>query len=213
MEAEAGNLESLVLAGEPAEPAKSHPKYKNLKPDFIEGFFMEFLEICKKRYSVRKFSARKVEDEKLLKILEAGRIAPTAKNCQAQRIFVLKSAEAVEKIRAATPMSYNAPVVLLVCYDEGESYKNSADTVYKNYDGGEVDAAIVVSSMMFQATELGLGTLWARGFDSRKIIDAFGLPSNLHVVCLLDIGYEAEDSAPSERHFLRKNLSETVKEL
>ena len=174
---------------------------------------MEFLELCKKRYSVRNFSSRKVEDEKLLKILEAGRISPTAKNCQSQRIFVLKSAESIEKIRAATPMSYNAPVVLLVCYDETESYKNPADTVYENYDGGEVDAAIVVSAMMYQAVELGLGTLWARGFDSRKIIDAFGLPENLHVVCLLDIGYEAEGSVPSERHFLRKNLSETVKEL
>ncbi len=174
---------------------------------------MEFLELCKKRYSVRKFSSRKVEDKKIMKILEAGRIAPTAKNSQSHRIFVLKSEDALKKIYKATPMSYNAPLIFFVCYDIESSYKNPADTVYKNYDGGEVDAAIVVSSMMYEATELGLGTLWARGFDSRKIIDAFDLPENLRVVCLLDIGYAAEDSEPSERHFLRKNLSETVKEL
>lgn len=174
---------------------------------------MEFLELCKKRYSVRNFSSKKVEDEKLLRILEAGRIAPTAKNSQSQKIFVLKSENALEKIHKATPMSYNAPLILLVCYDIEESYKNPAETLYENYDGGEVDAAIVVSSMMYEATELGLGTLWARGFDSRKIVDAFGLPPNLHVVCLLDIGYAAEESEPSERHFLRKPLSESVKEI
>lgn len=110
-------------------------------------------------------------------------------------------------------MAYNAPLVLLVCYDSRESYKNPADTVCVNYDGGEVDAAIVVTSMMYQATELGLGTLWARGFDSAKIIDEFSLPPELRVVCLLDIGYAADGSMPSERHFLRKNISETVKEL
>lgn len=174
---------------------------------------MEFLELCKKRYSVRDFSSVKVEEEKLSKILEAGRLSPTAKNSQLHRIFVLKSDAALEKIRRATPMAYNAPLVLLVCYDSRESYKNPADTVCVNYDGGEVDAAIVVTSMMYQATELGLGTLWARGFDSAKIIDAFSLPPELRVVCLLDIGYAADGSMPSERHFLRKNLSETVKEL
>lgn len=174
---------------------------------------MDFLNLCKERYSVRKFSQKKVEDEKLLKVLEAGRLAPTAKNTQSQRIFVLKSSEALKKVKDATPMAYNAPIILLVCYETSESYKNPNETKYKNYDGGEVDAAIVVTSMMYEAQNLGLGTLWARGFDSAKIIQAFNLPENLHVVCLLDIGYPAEDSTPSERHYIRKELSETVKEL
>ena len=181
-------------------------------------FFMDFLQLSKERYSVRKFSDKKVEDEKLEKILEAGRLAPTAKNSQSQRIFVLKSPAALEKINAATPMAFKAPLVLMVCYDTEESYKNSSDTAYTyfpcgQYDGGEVDAAIVTSAMMFQATELGLGTLWARGYDAQKIMDAFGLPKNLHLVCLLDIGYPASDSEPSPRHSDRKPLSETVQYL
>lgn len=77
---------------------------------------MDFLELCKNRYSVRKFSGRTVEDEKLEKILEAGRLAPTAKNSQSQRIFVLKTESSLQKIYEATPMAYNAPVVLAVCY-------------------------------------------------------------------------------------------------
>ena len=174
--------------------------------------------MSKERYSVRKFSDKKVEDEKLQKILEAGRLAPTAKNSQSQRIFVLQSPDALAKIRAATQMAFDAPVVLMVCYDADLSYKNTADTAYTyfpggHYDGGEVDASIVTSAMMFQATELGLGTLWARGFDAQKIIDAFDLPANLHLVCLLDVGYPAADAEPSPRHSDRKPLSETVKYL
>lgn len=179
---------------------------------------MDFLQLSKERYSVRKFSDKKVEDEKLQKILEAGRLAPTAKNSQSQRIFVLQSPDALAKIRAATQMAFDAPVVLMVCYDAEQSYKNTADTAYTyfpsgHYDGGEVDASIVTSAMMFQATELGLGTLWARGFDAQKIIDAFGLPANLHLVCLLDVGYPAADAEPSPRHSDRKPLDETVKYL
>ena len=174
--------------------------------------------MSKERYSVRKFSDKTVEDEKLEKILEAGRLAPTAKNSQSQRIFVLKSPQALKKINEATPMAFNAPVVLMVCYDENESYKNASDTAYTfypggHYDGGEVDAAIVTTAMMFQATELGLGTLWARGYDAAKIIEAFDLPKNLHLVCLLDVGYPAADAEPSPRHSDRKPLDETVKYL
>lgn len=82
---------------------------------------MDFLKLSEERYSVRKFSDKTVEDEKLEKILQAGRLAPTAKNSQSQRIFVLKSPEALKKINEATPMAFNAPVVLMVCYDQNES--------------------------------------------------------------------------------------------
>ncbi len=174
---------------------------------------MDFLDLCKERYSVRKFSDKPVEEEKLQKILEAGQLAPTAKNSQSHKIFHLKSSIALDKVRTATPMTFNAPVVLLICYDDTESYKNYADTYYKDYDGGEVDAAIVTSMMMMEATNLGLGTLWARGYDSQKIVDAFNLDAHLKPVCLLNIGYPAEDSAPSSRHSDRKPLSETVEEL
>ncbi|MGN0728799.1 nitroreductase family protein [Treponema sp.] len=174
---------------------------------------MDFIELSRKRYSVRKFSARPVEAEKIASVLEAGRLAPTAKNSQPQKIFVIKSREALERIHKATPMTYNAPVVLMVCYDSKASYKNNADRHFPGYDGGETDAAIVTAAMMMEATDLGLGTLWARGYDSQTIYDAFPEISGLELVCLLDIGYPAEDSEPSERHSLRKELSETVSEL
>ena len=174
---------------------------------------MDFLSLAKERYSVRKFDSKPVEEDKVQKILEAGQIAPTAKNCQSHKIFVLKSQQALEKINQATKMAFHAPLVLMVCYDKSESYKNTADSHYPNYDGGEVDAAIVTSHMMMEAQDLGLGSLWARGFDSKLIYDAFPEIKDLELVCLLDIGYPAPDSQPSVRHTDRKPLSATVTEL
>ncbi len=174
---------------------------------------MTFLELSKNRYSVRKFSSKPVEEEKVEKILEAGRLAPTAKNSQSHKIFVLQSQASLSRVRAKTKMTYDAPLVLMVCYDKKISYKNPADTRIPTYDGGELDAAIVTTSMMMEATELGLGTLWARGFNSQDIYDAFPEIADYELVCLLDIGYPAGDSEPSPRHSDRKPLSETVVKL
>ena len=75
---------------------------------------MDFLNLCKERYSVRQYDARPVENDKLMMVLEAGRLAPTACNYQPQRIFVIHSEEARAKLAALTRMSYGAPVSLLV---------------------------------------------------------------------------------------------------
>ena len=172
---------------------------------------MGFMELCKDRYSVRQFDARPVEKDKLGRILEAGRLAPTACNYQPQRIYVLQSEEARKKLAGLTRMAYGAPVSLLVCYDKNVSWKNTPKTFGEDYDGGEMDACIVGTQMMNMATELGLGTLWARGFNSQVLHDAFDLPENIVVSFLLDIGYPAANSV--NRHTKRKELSDTVTEL
>lgn len=169
---------------------------------------MSFMDLCRERYSVRKFDPRPVEEEKLEQILEAGRIAPTACNYQPQRVYVVKREEARAKLSSVTRMTYGAPLVLLVCYDANESWKNTPQTFGEDYDGGEMDACIVGTQMMYMATELGLGTLWARGFNARQIHDIMGLPENIRVSFLLDVGYPAEGSV--NRHTPRKGLNETV---
>lgn len=83
-----------------------------------------FLELARARYSVRSFANTPIEEEKLLAILQAGQIAPTAVNYQPQKIYVLKSQDALSKIRSITKSTYNAPTVLLVCYDERLSWKS-----------------------------------------------------------------------------------------
>ncbi len=77
-----------------------------------------FEKVIRTRTAVRKFSDKIVSDEMIKKILEAGRVATTAKNMQPQEIYVLKSKEALERIDKATPCRYNAPICLLVCADK-----------------------------------------------------------------------------------------------
>lgn len=170
---------------------------------------MSHIEVCRERRSVRTFEERPVEQEKLDLILEAGRLAPTAANKQPQRIYVLRSAQAMDKAReAAGRMMHNATTALLVCYDEDESW-HATNFGEPNYDGGEVDAAIVTSAMMMEATDLGVGTLWVRGFNSSKVAEVFELPPNIHPVCFLVLGY-ATEAVLAKPHTPRKDLDETV---
>ena len=83
-----------------------------------KGVIMDLLELLKKRYSVRKFDGRKVEKEKLDLILEAGRVAPTAVNFQPQRVLVIESEEALEKLKNCTPYHFSAPLALLICLNK-----------------------------------------------------------------------------------------------
>lgn len=168
---------------------------------------MSFLELAKRRYSVRSYSAQPVEEEKIQQILEAARIAPTAKNLQPQKIYILKSPESIEKIRAITASAYNAPLVFLICADVNLSWRSPFDA---EYESGEMDGSIAAAHMMLEAADLGLGSVWVKMFDAKKVSRAFGLPENIQPVCLLPVGYAADGSRPSERHEASRPLEEMV---
>ncbi|ASW43787.1 nitroreductase family protein [Clostridium isatidis] len=167
---------------------------------------MEFLQLAKDRYSVRKFSDKKVEKEKLDLILEAGRVAPTAVNFQPQRILVIDSEESLEKVKSCTRFHFDAPLTLLICYDSTVSWKRS----YDQKEMGEVDASIVITHMMLQAAELGLGTTWVGHFDPEAIREKFDLPEYLIPVALLPMGYPSSDSKPNPLHEKRYDIDKTV---
>lgn len=171
---------------------------------------MTFLELAKRRYSERYFDARPVEKETLLQILEAGRIAPTGCNYQPQRIFVIQSEDAMKKAAGTKASLCGCPVVLLVCCDLDAVWKNPADRFFPGYHCGEQDASIVAASMMFEAQELGVHSLWIRGFDAQDVIDAFELPKHVVPVLMLALGYPSEKSHPAHLHEKRKPLEDTV---
>ena len=169
---------------------------------------MEFLELAKNRYSERSFAEKAVEEEKLYKILEAGCIAPTACNNQPQRFYVLKSPEALKKAAQLTYI-YNAPVVILVCYLTAEAWHNPRD----GFCSGDMDASIAASSMMFEAEDLGVHSIWLRGFDSLKVQEAFELPDGTVPSLMLALGYPSEKSKPAPLHTKREPMEEFVIEL
>lgn len=168
---------------------------------------MSFLQLAKEqRYSVRKFSDRVVEKEKLDLILEAGRIAPTACNYQPQRILVIEDDAAREKIKKCTSCHFDAPVVLLICYDKTTVWKNKTNGTI----GGDVDASIIITHMMLEAAELGLGTTWVGAFNHQKTRELFEIPDYLVPVALLPIGYPAEGIEPHPWHYKRFDIDHTV---
>ena len=170
---------------------------------------MEFKDVIRNRYSCRKYSEKEVEAEKLAAILEAGRLAPTAKNLQEQRIYVIKSEEALAEIDSVTPCRFGAPIVIAVAFDK--------DNVY-TYPGGmkssgDEDATIVATHMILAAADEGLGSCWLNIFDPQQTAELLGLPENEELVMLMDVGYAAEEAAPSPMHGSRKDISETVRYL
>ena len=171
---------------------------------------MDFLELARARFSVRKFSDRPVEQEKLDRIIEAGRVAPTAKNFQPHRVFIMKSAEAMAKMNALSPCIYGAPMALLFCYDEEEAWHNPQTA---GYDSGEMDATIVATHMMLAAWEQGIGSCWVGVFDHDAAAKAFDLPANIKPVSMMPLGYAAEDCVPAPRHTEYRPVEENFIEL
>ena len=168
---------------------------------------MEFTDVIRNRYSCKNFSDRQVEADKLQAILAAGRLAPTAKNLQEQRIYVIQSAEALAKLDKVTPCRYGAPTVLLVAFDKDNvfTYPDS------ERDSGVEDAAIVATHMMLAATNEGVDSCWLNYFNPDAVARAFDLPENEEVLMLLDLGYAAKEAKPLPNHFSRKAIEETVK--
>ncbi|MDR2504692.1 MAG: nitroreductase family protein [Oscillospiraceae bacterium] len=158
---------------------------------------LSFLNLARKRYSCRKYQDKAVEQDKLDLILEAARVAPTACNNQPQRIRMITSSEELAKIDAVTPCRFGAPAVALVCYDNTVCWSSPFEP---NHNSGDVDVSIIVSHMIFEATELGLGTCWVMYFDPKKAAEEFNLPANLTPVALLPMGYAASDATPAAMH-------------
>jgi len=162
-----------------------------------------FLDMARERWSVRKFTPEQISDVHMARILEAGRMAPSACNYQPQRVLVLQSDEAIARMRSVTHWAFNAPTVLLVCADLAESWKN-----VDGCDSAEVDAAIALDHMMMEAWECGVGSTWVRGFDERVMRQAFGIPATWKIVAMMPMGYPAESARPSIWHFKRKSNEE-----
>lgn len=168
---------------------------------------MNFLELAKARYSVRSFKKDEIEDSKLNAILEAGRVAPSACNKQPQKILVVKSEEARAKLASVCRFTFDAPIVLVVCYDKERAWQND---LMPGYQSGETDAAIVCTHMMLEAWEQGIASCWVGWFNADEIAKTLALPENLCVCSLLPIGYATDDALPTKLHTKIREFDDTI---
>ena len=169
---------------------------------------MELLKLMSDRYTCRRYSEKDVKEEDLNKILEAGRVAPTAHNEQPQRIYVVKSEEGKAKLMKDFKFDFKAPCYLVCGYNEEEAWKNPLDN---NKDSGEVDISIVMTHMMLMAEELGLGACWIGRITPELVKKNLDIPENVKVVAVLSLGYHREDDRPSKLHTIRRSNEELVK--
>lgn len=167
---------------------------------------MDFLELAKKRCSTRNYTGQKVEPEKLARILEAARVAPTGVNAQAFRLLVIQEEEGLKKLEDAAKF-YNAPLAVLICADVEKCW-------HRSFDGkiiSDIDASIVSTHMVLEATAQGLASLWICRFKADVVKEAFGIPEGFEPVNLTVFGYPGEPLKSPERHNTdRKPLSELV---
>jgi len=167
-----------------------------------------FLQLASKRYSCRGFSHRAVSASKIQIILEAGRLAPSAKNLQPVHVWVVSSDEALAKLRTVHPC-YDAPVVFLVGYNPSQAWVRALD----GKGSGEVDAAIVGTHMMLAAADVDLDSVWIGSFDPARLKELFPETAGYEIALLLPVGHAASGTVASERHGQRQELTGFATEL
>ncbi len=156
---------------------------------------MDFISLAKRRFSVRSYSNREIEPEKLRYILEAAHVAPTAANLQPVRLLVVQSESGLENLRKAANL-YGAPLAVIVCADRSRAWVRPFD----GKQSGDIDASILTDHMMLAATEQGLGSVWICFFKPDIVRYAFDLPETLEPVNILAFGYTDEPPADPARH-------------
>ena len=166
---------------------------------------MTFDEIVNKRRSIRKYQNKPVSEADLTAILEAGRMAPSARNAQNWFFTAVRDDATRKKLAVAccgVDMVAEAPVTLVVWHTENR-------TMSCGQPVAAVDASIALTFMMLKATELGLGTCWLGSFDAEEVRGALGLPASAVLVAVTPLGWADEQpearprKAPSEVYEVR----------
>ena len=189
---------------------------------------MEFSDVIKNRYSCKKFSSEQIGKDKLDAILEAGRVAPTAKNLQEQHIYVVQSESALETIDKLTRCQetssyapypraletidkltlcrYNAPTVLIVAFNKNNVFTYPGE----KRNSGIEEATIVATHLMLAAYNEGVDSCWINFFNPDELAKALNLPEDEEILMLLDLGVADKTTTPLPNHNSRKALTETV---
>jgi len=162
---------------------------------------MDVLQVIRERYSVRAYSDRPVEDDKLAAVLEAARLAPTAANRQPFRVIVLQTAGRKEELARIykRPWFVQSPLVLGVVAVTSEAWRRMDG---KPYD--EVDATIAMDHLILAAAALGLGTCWVAAFDPAAAREILALPEDVEPVAFTPLGYAADQPKAKKRRPLKE---------
>lgn len=166
-----------------------------------------FLDLAKSRFSSRKYLQKPVEEEKILKVIEAARIAPSAANKQPWIFYVFKSDDSRLKVCEAYHRDWlkSAPVVIVACADHRSAWIRS-----DGKDHCDIDLAIAIDHITLQATSLGLSTCWICNFDTAKLKSILSLPDFIEPIAMLPLAYPAETADVNRHSNGRKKLEDIL---
>ena len=167
---------------------------------------MDFNTVIQRRYSCRSFSHQPVDQKKVDRILDAGRIAPTAVNKQPVHVWAVTNPDMLDAIKGVTRSNYGAPLILVVGCRPSEAWVRR----YDGKNGAEVDASIVATYLMLAAENEGLATLWVGSFDPALLKGILPDTAGYELVAMINVGYPAEGSEPSAMHGRRISMEEFV---
>ena len=169
---------------------------------------MELIDLVKRRCSVRDYSSRPVEKEKLEYMLEVARLAPSARNMQPLRFIVVQDRELLQKLQNcyAKECFSSAPLCIVICGDHETSWKRQ----YDGKDHCDVDAAIAADHLILAATEVGLGTCWICAFDPAPCREALQLPDALEPIIWITVGYPKDEDVWETNVKTRKKAEEVI---
>ncbi len=169
---------------------------------------MNFFELIKTRESIRDYNPdAKVSENTLLKICEAGRIAPSASNKQPWKFLIISSDEMLEKVRPCYHREWfkQAPHILVVVGDSSKSWIRKTD----NYNSIETDLTIAMDHIILAAEAEGVGTCWISAFDNKVLRNALQLSDNKVVYNITPLGYPNRGFQKKDMK-IRKSIDEIV---
>ena len=156
---------------------------------------MELMEAIRARRSIRRFMEKPVDEEKILAVLESGRLAPSAKNMQDWRFIVVRDQATRQKLAVAAKDQQfvaQAPVVIAACGTSNYIMTCGQPTY-------AIDVTIALDHMTLAAASLGLGTCWIGAFYEDQAKKILGVPDDVRIVALMPLGYPAEEPLPRPR--------------
>jgi len=163
---------------------------------------MDVFKAIEQRRSVRKYQDKEVEEDKILKILEAARQAPSASNRQEWRFVVIRDKVTRDKLSSAAKgqtFVSQAPVVIACCAETDNHLMTCGQACYV------IDLAIAIDHISLTAVELGLGSCWIGAFYEQEVKEILNIPQEIRVVEMLALGYsDQESSSPKTRLALKK---------
>jgi nitroreductase len=159
-----------------------------------------------KRKSIRKWLDKPIPEYIINELLDAARRAPSAKNVQSHRYYVIKTKDIINKLRDKgafkQPYVYEAPLIIVCCANP-RLYPESTDVDLPPEHYAMIDLAIATSFLTLRATELGLGCVFVAWIYRDKIKEVLGIPKEYIIPFVIPIGYPAEDPIRKGRKDLK----------